>query len=704
MSLLQEFSGVKCRNCGGVKRPWDMFLPITLRGSFFQDSFFSNLHQHFDATVRDILNRWCDSDLKLTDPWDDVNARHTDILDRYRQLRSRNLKEENQAVAVTSDDTSRKVVMDVHDFMGGDVKVKVVDEKDLVVEGSVEKKEGGSSVSSHSFRRRFSLPRLTDLSAIDSVMSSDGILTITTPKIESEPQHKTTIIPIQMEETQNKNVNEGASSKSFKCEQCSQKQTSVNGGKQRVSIHIKNYEPPSEANNSQPKQSQITQESAQSSTSSRMIPIEIEANEANVNASKDTFGLNKERQSSASMDTGRESAACLDKEIQSVASLNQETQSSESQLKSSENDMKFHIDSFPGHVFPITRRGLFFSDSFFQDSWNDFQKAVREVLARWGEQSSESQLKSLENDKIFQMDSFPGHFFPITTRGLFFNDSFFQDSWNDFQKAVREVLARWGEQSSLVDDLTSYRNLRSRDLREDTQAVTSSEDEHQHKFVIDVKDFMDGGQINVKAVNDRELVVSGHTDKNGGGSKSTKRFLRRFVVPGDIQLDAVTSAVSSDGVLTVSAPKKHSTLQIEEVFSPLSIEGSEKKLTSPGTTQSEIQNGQESPVAPPPTPSGATVSPVSQQTSTEQAPDSRDLEDSYPHMTAGSARIVEVPTETQPSSFSAPLKSVSARPKGKEGNEEDEEKVDYKAALKPRPSGGKFPIKISGTVINSNAV
>lgn len=86
-----------------------MFLPITHRGSFFQDSFFSNLHQHFHATVRDILNRWCDSDLKLTDPWDDVNARHTDILDRYRQLRSRNLKEENQAVAVTSDDTSRKV-------------------------------------------------------------------------------------------------------------------------------------------------------------------------------------------------------------------------------------------------------------------------------------------------------------------------------------------------------------------------------------------------------------------------------------------------------------------------------------------------------------------------------------------------------------------------------------------------------------------
>lgn len=631
MSLLQSFasgqpvseSGVKCCNCGGVRRPWDMFLPITHRGSFFQDSFFSNLHQHFHATVRDILNRWCDSDLKLTDPWDDVNARHTDILDRYRQLRSRNLKEENQAVAVTSDDTSRKVVMDVHDFMGGDVKVKVVGEKDLVVEGSVEKKEGGSSVASHSFRRRFSLPRLTDLSAIDSVMSSDGILTITSPKIESEAQHKTTIIPIQMEETQDKNASEGTSSESFKCEQCSQTQTSVNGGKQGVSVPIKNYDQPSEANKSQPKQTQITQESVPSSSSSRLIPIEIEANEANVNASANTARLSQ-------------------------------TPSSDFQLKSSENDKMFHMDPFPGHFFPITRRGLFFSDSFFQDSWNDFQKAVREVLARWG------------------------------------------------------------DQSSLLDDLTSYRNLRSRDLREDTQAVTSSEDEHQHKFVIDVHDFMDGGEINVKAVNDRELVVSGHTDKKEGGAKSSKRFLRRFVVPGDIQLDAVTSVMSSDGVLTVSAPKKHSTLQIEEVFSPISIDGSEKKLTSPGATKDNshaaLQNSQGSPMAPWTKSPGATAAPTCQQTSTNQTSNPLNKEDPYVLVTAVPARVEAVPDSAEtpkPSSSSAPSKSASVKPKafdrkGREGSEE-EEKVDYKAALKPRTAGGKFPIKISGTVIGSDS-
>lgn len=96
---------VRCCRCGGSsKRSWDTFLPITRRGSFFQDSFFSNMHHDFDAAVREVLNRWSEDDLTLTDRRND-----SDIMGRYRQLRSRNMKEENQAIIVTSDSTSYKV-------------------------------------------------------------------------------------------------------------------------------------------------------------------------------------------------------------------------------------------------------------------------------------------------------------------------------------------------------------------------------------------------------------------------------------------------------------------------------------------------------------------------------------------------------------------------------------------------------------------
>lgn len=74
-----------------------------------------------------------------------------------------------------------------------------------------------------------------------------------------------------------------------------------------------------------------------------------------------------------------------------------------------------------------------------------------------------------------------GNRLPIVRRGLFFDDSFFQDTRKDFQKAIKEVLMRSGEESSAVDEMACYRSLRSRHLGDDTQAVTSSEDERYHK-------------------------------------------------------------------------------------------------------------------------------------------------------------------------------------------------------------------------------
>lgn len=67
---------------------------------------------------------------------------------------------------------------------------------------------------------------------------------------------------------------------------------------------------------------------------------------------------------------------------------------------------------------------------------------------------------------------------------------------------------------------------------------------------------MNGGEITVKAVKDRELVVEGRVEKEEDGSSYTKRFLRHFVLPFDVYLESVSSVMSSDGVLTITAPKK----------------------------------------------------------------------------------------------------------------------------------------------------
>ncbi|XP_063586551.1 uncharacterized protein LOC134764016 [Penaeus indicus] len=651
------------------KGRWDMALPISRRGSFFQDSFFSDVHDDFDATVRRVLGRWRDADLSVRDRWDD-SCQYSDILKRYRQLRSLNLREEDQAVTVTTDSSGHKIVVDVHDFLDGEVKVKVVGEKEVVVEGRVERREGGGS-SAHSFRRRFSLPPFTDMSAITSVMSSDGILTITAPKLEKESHQRTTIIPIKLEEVESSvlsrttDENETSSVENTREESnCSRKHI-CDTMKKKESINIPSHA--KEGNSLQPRsvEIQISKESINDDV------CDVGRQEDTVKAIERTkFDI-----------TDESNLVC--KELDSTG-------------------LERSGQGFWDELLPITRRGSFFQDSFFSDMHQKFDAAIKKVLNRWSTNDLEwtdtgndvglrykdilqryrelrsrhleqnlavtvtsdktghkivmdvheftdgkvkvrvvgerelvvegSAEKKAEGNWSISSHSFRRRFslprqtdmaaitsvmssdgiltitapkvecveeskeisrnrrlskeeeshdakrilgikksessaaenvcFPLTKMGLFFHDSFFKDSTEEFRKAVREILTRWGEASPEVDDLTRYRILRSRDSREETQAVTSLEDDRHHKFVIDVHDFVDGGEVSVKAVNERELVVEGQLEKKGDGSRSSKRFLRRFVVPGDIELEAVTSVTSSDGVLTISAPKKKPLLKL----------------------------------------------------------------------------------------------------------------------------------------------
>lgn len=78
-----------------------------------------------------------------------------------------------------------QIVIDVHNFLNGDVTVRVEGEREVVVEGSTDTKTDDLAVSSNSFRRRFCLPANTDTAAMSAVISDDGILTVTAPRLVS---------------------------------------------------------------------------------------------------------------------------------------------------------------------------------------------------------------------------------------------------------------------------------------------------------------------------------------------------------------------------------------------------------------------------------------------------------------------------------------------------------------------------------------
>ena len=73
----------------------------------------------------------------------------------------------------------------------------------------------------------------------------------------------------------------------------------------------------------------------------------------------------------------------------------------------------------------------------------------------------------------------------IVKKGQFFNDSYFEDTRQDFQDAIQDVLTKWGDKSKPTNDINSYRDLRARDLRDENQAIKSTEDQRYHKVNID---------------------------------------------------------------------------------------------------------------------------------------------------------------------------------------------------------------------------
>nr|XP_027228841.1 uncharacterized protein LOC113820696 [Penaeus vannamei] len=119
-SAEQKLEAPKCKE--------DSLLPIAEKGLFFHDSFFEDIRKHFETAIDQILDTWGET------------KSVSDLMSSYRRVRDRNLQQENHVMAFSEDDHNHKVVLDVHDFKSGDVKVRVEDNQ-VVVEGRVEKEE-----------------------------------------------------------------------------------------------------------------------------------------------------------------------------------------------------------------------------------------------------------------------------------------------------------------------------------------------------------------------------------------------------------------------------------------------------------------------------------------------------------------------------------------------------------------------------------
>lgn len=96
---------------------------------------------------------------------------------------------------ISSDAEKFQVNVDVQHFAPNEVSVKVVDGS-VIVEGKHEERRDQHGYVSRQFARRYALPQGCLPDTVQSSLSSDGILTITAPKVLAMPSIGERIVPI----------------------------------------------------------------------------------------------------------------------------------------------------------------------------------------------------------------------------------------------------------------------------------------------------------------------------------------------------------------------------------------------------------------------------------------------------------------------------------------------------------------------------
>ncbi|CAH1398830.1 unnamed protein product [Nezara viridula] len=100
---------------------------------------------------------------------------------------------------ISSDKSEFKINLDVQQFKPDELKVKVVDDY-LVIEGKHEERSDEHGFITRQFTRRYKIPQDVDQSAIESNLSTDGVLTLKAKK-KPTPEIEGRTIPIVQTKT-----------------------------------------------------------------------------------------------------------------------------------------------------------------------------------------------------------------------------------------------------------------------------------------------------------------------------------------------------------------------------------------------------------------------------------------------------------------------------------------------------------------------
>jgi len=164
-------------------------LPLVLNDHWYSTRPHRLVDQHFGLglDVEDLI-------APLTIP-SDVRAMMRHPAGYYRPWRSAAAKRDSGSTIIANKDRF-EVNLDVQQFAPEEITVKVTGNNTITVEGKHEEKQDHHGFVSRHFVRKYTLPEGHDIDNVVSNLSSDGVLSITAPRVTQEnEQHRS--IPIQ---------------------------------------------------------------------------------------------------------------------------------------------------------------------------------------------------------------------------------------------------------------------------------------------------------------------------------------------------------------------------------------------------------------------------------------------------------------------------------------------------------------------------
>lgn len=176
----------------------------------------------------------------------------------------------------------------------------------------------------------------------------------------------------------------------------------------------------------------------------------------------------------------------------------------------------------------------------------------------------------------------------------------FRDWWDDFEmpRASRLLDQQFGlglNRNDLLNSLNSLSISRpcrnyirpwNTTLTRQDSGSTINADKERFQVILDVQQFSPN-EITVKTSNNSIIVEGKHEEKQDEHGYISRHFVRRYLLPSDHDVSDIVSSLSSDGILTVTAPKKlQKPINTERVV-PITQTGPAKATVTPISESSQ---------------------------------------------------------------------------------------------------------------------